>query len=254
MRRFSVNHCQRGTYGMTLPEVLVCIAISALLASLLVVKLNQARHRARRIGCVSRLKVIGLGFRTFAVDAYGNYPWRASTTNGGIILPAVGTTLGPSNNVFAVFACLSNELSVPRIVRCPDDRQRKLELQRFSEGLALGSQSARYPSYFLGLDATEQDPMGILCGDRNLVIKSAGLDNATPENYNRIAIIRRDLLYPGDSSKVTWDQSIHNQCGNLLLSDGSVQPVSQSILIRSFDAAFIAKTNDFPLLYPALEN
>ena len=56
----------------TLIELLIVIAIIAILASLLLPALNKAKTRAQGIACLNNLKSIGMGFNLYA-DSYADY-------------------------------------------------------------------------------------------------------------------------------------------------------------------------------------
>ena len=61
--------------AFTLIELLVVVAIIALLVSILVPALNEARHQAMVLSCVSRLRSYALGLNFWAVDdPKGEYP------------------------------------------------------------------------------------------------------------------------------------------------------------------------------------
>jgi prepilin-type N-terminal cleavage/methylation domain-containing protein len=60
--------------GFTLIELLVVISIIALLVSILLPSLNQARETAKRVLCLSNLKQMGLGTFMYAEDNKGLLP------------------------------------------------------------------------------------------------------------------------------------------------------------------------------------
>ena len=246
---------QRRRSGFTLLELLATVAITAIIILVLLPTLTSPPTRSARINCVNNLKNVGLGFRTFAVDYDGKYPWMSFETNVGYRLPPIGIPATATNNVFALFSTISNELSTPKILLCPSDSRPSLTTKTWSYCYSLGTNSAKIPSYFIGLGASEEQPQSILAGDRNLTVLSAGLDFLTRANYNRITTVTtNDMAIPG-TNNVAWTAQIHVNAGNILLGDGSVQQCSNGRLGEYLKDAFkAANTNQFGLLYPSLEN
>ena len=60
--------------GFTLIELLVVIAIISLLVSILLPSLQRAQEQARRVGCMSGLRTIGLAYEFSAGDKDGHVP------------------------------------------------------------------------------------------------------------------------------------------------------------------------------------
>jgi len=78
---------RRTTRGaFTLVELLVVMAVLAILAALLLPALSQARHSAMRARCTSNLRQLGLAARLYWDDHAGlSFPYLTRATNGGRI-------------------------------------------------------------------------------------------------------------------------------------------------------------------------
>lgn len=182
--------------GMTKIEVLVVIALIAVLAAMLLPALAKAKRRSSHIGCVGSLKQIALAFKTWAVDNGDKFPMQLSVTNGGTM------ELIASGNTFVHFQIMSNELTTTKILLCWNDKER-------TNAISWENLNNQNVSYFVGVDATHDSSTNILAGDRNLSLNDA------PVNPGLVSFT------PG--SVAGWTKKIHNNQGNLLLSDGSVQ-------------------------------
>ena len=72
--------------GFTLLELLVVIALIAILAALMLPALRWGKASARSAACRSNLRQIGIGLRLY-VDESAKYPLAYALTNGGVEVP-----------------------------------------------------------------------------------------------------------------------------------------------------------------------
>lgn len=203
------------------------LIIAAVLGIIFVIWPNWARSRRRvsRIGCTNNIKQVGLAFRQWGLDNNDKYPMQVSVTNGGAMETA---QLG---SAYTVYLMMSNELSTPKILFCPNETNlKRLQASTFDPTVPAGSPAGRVPfasttnlSYFVGLDADEGKPNTIITGDDNFTIGKVRFNAG--------------LLLLDTNSPVTWTKERHVNMGNLALADGSVQafstPAFRTALIKT---------------------
>ncbi|HEX3797498.1 MAG TPA: DUF1559 domain-containing protein [Verrucomicrobiae bacterium] len=88
-----INGSWRLRQAFTLVELLIVIAIIAILAALLLPALASAREKSKRIACVSNLRQLGLAIHSYASDWSGRIPYGPTAppyTNPSDFYPSTG--------------------------------------------------------------------------------------------------------------------------------------------------------------------
>jgi prepilin-type N-terminal cleavage/methylation domain-containing protein len=240
--------------GFTLIELLVVIAIIAILAAMLLPALTKAQARAEQINCVNNLKQIGLSFRLWAGDSGGKFPMQVP--GGPVPVFGQGDSGGSAWTIplqpqylWYTFLVMSNELITPKLLACPSDDRAAADVfvpfgtPAVSERNHFDSNNK--VSYFLGVDAKEEQPRSLLVGDRNIGLGDPNNVNP-PANPAAIykgvkpsAVLNPTAMDPFVNSSAYFN-NIHKHAGNVALSDGSVRQVKTLGLRDTLRGAAIA--------------
>jgi prepilin-type N-terminal cleavage/methylation domain-containing protein/prepilin-type processing-associated H-X9-DG protein len=195
--------------AFTLPELAIVLVVIVVLSLLAIPAMARQRARSSRVQCVHNLKNIGLGLRIFPRASNSEFPWQVSTNEWGS-----KEFLQNPSLTWPHFLALSNELSTPRIARCPNDLT-GTQPTTWSEA----TNNSAF-SYFLGVDASEEDPSTILGGDSNLELNGQRL--------------RSTLVTLRTNANVQFDNARHanppSGAGNILFGDGSVRQMTSADL------------------------
>ena len=222
------------TLGFTLVELLVVVAIIALLVSILLPTLGKAKEQTRMVICMSNLRSLGLSF-TFYTGANDNW-WPPVGWDRDVLYN------GPWSPYWDKILHQCRYYDNLDLLHCPSDH---LDRSAYYENLGIPVE-ARYPrSYamnqrvsYLGLTpdwpgrvtkATEvTDP-----GDTILVAEawdSRWWSSYEPNIYNQdngcAVWPGYNASYPGRNREATMDVHRNNDAANYLFCDGHVTLMS----------------------------
>ena len=207
--------------GFTRVELIVVVVISIILAVMTTACSRRSTQQQRR-DCVNNLKQIGIATRIYATDNQDRFPWQVSEVEGG---SAEYIAASKAAEYWKHWVALSNELSNPKVVRCPSDRNRN-QAKTFGETEFGGPTGNLSMSYFLGKGADESKPNNILSGDRNIVYGDYNNDDDNEGTHQKFGKKFSSKLRPA------WTESLHRVQGDLLLSDSSCQQTSSTRLAQ----------------------
>jgi prepilin-type processing-associated H-X9-DG protein len=201
--------------ALTRTDVIVVVFVLFLVLLFLLLALPAVNSpKSVPISCISNLKQIDIAYRLWEGDNNNKYPMLVSVTNGGAM------ELVATGNVAACFQVMSNELSTPKILLCPED-PRRVWATNFSKGF-----DNSHISYFVGLDVTnETNPQMFLSGDDNFAIGGFPVKSGVLELSTNTPVTWTSLRHVAYNSHF-WTAARHKFVGNIGMADGSVQQVT----------------------------
>ena len=225
---------KRGMRALTRVDVLACIGVALMLVWVFAPSFlgGNRKKKSTRIRCVNNLKNIALGARIFAADHNDRLPMSVPLEEGGS-----QEYRESFRNVWRHFAVLSNELSTPKLLVCPDDAKTRIVASSFAPARSSRPYVTNFwqnanLSYFLGVDAQAYGEM-FWAGDRNLTNSGPSAIRGREARLERLGAGGDSRQNPG------WDEHTHRHQGNVVLADGSALQLSNAKL-----GAALQKTGD----------
>lgn len=187
---------------------MVVIAVIAILAALMLPALGSAKEKARRVQCVANLKQVTLAMYDYSME-FECYPWRVIPSDGG------SRTMTQAAKSFQV---MSNQLQTPLVLICPSDRRLLVD--------SIVQVRNTNVSYFVGIEAQEDQPSILVAGDRNITGGRNGR-NCPVAEVSGVATEFSMTQIPNAG----WSSNLlHRGRGNIALGDGSAHQTSPSDL------------------------
>lgn len=216
MISFVSSRCSGRRNAFTLIEILVVVAIIAMLAAILFPVFGRAREKARQSSCTSNLKQIGLALKQYAQDFDGSYPTSKSDYKNDPATPedeSLGVLRGSgfraADDPVSLPSVLSPYIKNTQIFVCPSGREALKELGNTYQ--YNGNKALLYP------DQQEADSAEYLVLWDTYAYKTVtpigGTGNPTPNlgkserhcahfaNFNQLFLDGHVKMYPWDDAK-----------------------------------------------------
>jgi prepilin-type processing-associated H-X9-DG protein len=234
--------------GFTLIELLVLICVIAILAAMMLPATGGSR-KAKIINCAFNLKYIHESFATWSQSHTGKLPMQVVSKEGGTL------DLIPSGSASVHFLVLTNsgrpfvhrvveaylqdgtnqqKIIVhtnygfePKCFHCPDDDRRDEWIYNRKTN-SIPELVDTNISYFVGVDATLNNPKSILAGDRHLQIDSM------PAKPGLNDLKAKSPL--GWTEELHYSKSTSTAGGNIIFADGHVEFLKSKALNSAYQA------------------
>jgi hypothetical protein len=205
--------------AFTRTELLVILAVLALLATVVLPALANSRPRSDRVICANNLRQIGAAMQLWGNDNGDLQPWDIPVAAGGTRAHPLAV------NVWLHFSFMSNQLSTPRILACPADLGRVArDFGTSPEGGYLNSLFRNNATSYLVGHQLSINPSLMTIADRNLV---TAVGNGCSVFNTALTI---EVPYYGRQT-TQWTTNLHNKSGNILRADGRVDQASDKDLL-----------------------
>jgi len=189
--------------AFTLIELLLVIAIIAILAAMLLPSLAAAKQKAQTTQCNSNLRQVGIGLTMYSNDSDGRYP----ISGGAIPWNQIDATTRAASWMQQLFA----QMTTTNIYHCPSDRKWQFSYfngarAAYIEANSTASVNTRKIMYPTAL---------VVSGDTAWDQASTTLpDDADKDDYSQNCVGG----FANGTTFVEW--RVHNQGQNLLFADG----------------------------------
>jgi competence protein ComGC len=227
--------------AFTVLDLLVIVAMVSILSLMVFPALTRARCGCMKANCVNNLKQVGLAFKAWGLENQDKSPTHVSFAKGGaaemvglartITSQQVGGNLSGSHGVYAFFLVMSNELSTPKVLACPNEFEKRRVATTFAGTNSInlyGSVpfvSDANISYAVGVDASDNNPRMLMTVDHNIGsgdTPSAPYLSLDSSGANCFSLGTKFSRHQGPG----WMNNMHVKQGNVGLADGSVEQVN----------------------------
>jgi len=230
--------------GFTLIELLVVIFVIAVLAAMLL-PTSGGRGNARRSICAYNLKRIDESFIAWSQRHGGKLPMQVESKEGGtldfiqngsalahfLVLTNSGLTFvhhdinaySRDGKNYQTINNFTNYGIEGRILACPSDMKSwgSIDFKNF-----ISEVTDTNISYFVGVDATLNNPKSILAGDRHLQV------DGLPAKPGLLDLTQKSQV--GWTEELHYSKSTSTAGGNVLFADGHVEFLKSKGLNSAF--------------------